>query len=272
MRTLGIDLATDPRKTAAAMIEWPSSGPGTLELHPEPLEDGRLIELIASSDVAGIDAPLGWPEEFVKAVSGWHTGRGWRPNASPADLQQRATDRFVVERMRIVARERGTRIPNRPLSVSADRIGATAMRAARLIDRLARLGGVPAASLDSSGIPPSRIAEVYPAAALFTWGLPSTGYKGGGLGEDNRRDLVRAVVKAFEPIVKIEAGARGLMRSNDDALDAVIAAVITRAVAIGATYSPVDDEQVRLARAEGWIHIPRGPLSDIAPDGRPARM
>ncbi len=62
------------------------------------------------------------------------------------------------------------------------------------------------------------------------------------------------------------------MRSNDDILDAVVAAVVTRAVAIGATYSPVDKEQVRLARAEGWIHIPRGPLSDIAPDGRPARM
>jgi predicted nuclease with RNAse H fold len=271
MKTLGIDLATDPRKTAAAMIAWPASGPGELEVLAPPLEDGRLIELIAEADVAGIDAPLGWPEPFVRAVAGWHAGRGWN-GASPADLQQRTTDSFVVERMRIVARERGVRIPNRPMSVSADRIGATAMRAAKIVDRVARLGGVPAAALDSSGVPPSRIAEVYPAAALFSWGFPSTGYKGGGLGEDTRRALVRDLVKALSPIVKIEAGARGLMRRNDDVLDAVVAAVVTRAVAIGATYSPAGDEQVRLARAEGWIHIPRGPLSDIAPDGRPVSM
>ena len=272
MQTLGIDLATDPRKTAAASISWPSSGPGELTVHAPPLEDGNLIELIAAADVAGIDAPLGWPEPFVRAVAGWHAGHGWSANGNSADLQQRTTDQFVVERMRIVARDRGVRVPNRPMSVSADRIGATAMRAARIVDRLARLGGVPAAALDSSGVPPSRIAEVYPAAALFSWGFPSTGYKGGGLGEDARRDLVRKLTKAFAPIVKIEAGARGLMRSNDDVLDAVVAAVVTRAVAIGATYSPAGDEQVRLARAEGWIHIPRGPLSDIAPDGRPVSM
>ncbi len=271
MRTLGIDLATDPHKTAAATIEWPGSGSGTLRVHKPPLGDGELIELIAAADVAGIDAPLGWPEPFVKAVAGWHAGHGWT-NAHPSDLQQRTTDLHAAERMRVIARDRGVRIPNRPMSVSADRIGATAMRAARIIDRIARLGAIEPARLDLSGLQPSRIAEVYPAAALFAWGLPSTGYKGGGLGEDARRSLVGRLSKSFAPIVSLDATARGAMRANDDVLDAVVAAVATRAVALGATFSPNGREQTRLARAEGWIHIPRGPLSDIAADGRPASM
>ncbi len=264
MRSLGIDLATDPRKTAAATVEWSHGEPGLLTLHPPPLDDGRLIELIAAADVAGIDAPLGWPEPFVKAVASWHAGRGWIDD-HPAHLQQRTTDLFVVERLRALAHERGIRIPNRPLSVSADRIGATAMRATRVIDRIARLGAIEREALDRAGTPPSRIAEVYPAAALFTWGLPSTGYKGGGLGEDARRDLVRRLSRALAPIVTIDAGARARMRADDDVLDAVVAALVTRAVAIGATYSPGDPEQTRLAHREGWIHVPRGGLADLAP-------
>ena len=58
-----------------------------------------------------------------------------------------------------------------PLSVSADRIGHTAMRCAALQTRLAAEGR----GVDRSGA--GAVVEVYPAASLKVWGLPWRGDK-----------------------------------------------------------------------------------------------
>jgi hypothetical protein len=42
---------------------------------------------------------------------------------------------------------------------------------------------------------------------------------------------------------------------SDDALDAVLAALVARAAALGFTILP-SDADIGLARTEGWIHLP----------------
>jgi len=58
VRTLGVDLASQPKKTAACEIEWgpdsaTTSGPMV------GMSDGDLLGLVARNDAVGIDAPFG---------------------------------------------------------------------------------------------------------------------------------------------------------------------------------------------------------------------
>lgn len=77
-------------------------------------------------------------------------------------LTNRATDLHLRQSVRL-----------QPLSVSADRIGAAAMRCAAILSGLTRKG----IEIDRTGrVGP--VVEVYPAAALKVWGLPHQGYKG----------------------------------------------------------------------------------------------
>jgi predicted RNase H-like nuclease len=58
-----------------------------------------------------------------------------------------------------------------------------------------------------------------------------------------------------------------LMIDRDDALDALVAALITRAAKLGLTRPP-DDEDRNHAAIEGWIHVPvEGSLDKLATAG-----
>ena len=72
-----------------------------------------------------------------------------------------------------------------PLAVAADRIAMTAMRAARLLAKVHDSGE----SVDRSG-KTHRFVEVYPAAALKTWGLRFKSYKSKGLEKEDKRDKI----------------------------------------------------------------------------------
>jgi hypothetical protein len=50
---------------------------------------------------------------------------------------------------------------------------------------------------------------------------------------------------------------------EDDYLDALLCALVGRAVELGLTHPP-DAEQLRLALVEGWIHVPSSPLAALA--------
>ncbi|HMA27050.1 MAG: DUF429 domain-containing protein, partial [Solirubrobacterales bacterium] len=133
MRTLGIDLAAQPANTSACAIEWATGVPVVSDLRTG-LDDGALLEAISGADKVGIDAPFGWPDEFVDAVAAHRNRAGWPGAGEDQDLYRfqlsfRATDRRLIER--------GAR---RPLSVSTDLIGVVAMRCAYLLDRLAAWG------------------------------------------------------------------------------------------------------------------------------------
>lgn len=236
MRTVGVDLAAEPTKTAVAVIEWSARGAAVVTL-VVGADDAAIVSAATGATKLGLDAPLGWPEPFLEFLQAQRDGTALPPTdlAGRRRLAFRETDRAVTALTRL-----------RPLSVAADRIGHAAMRAVGLL-----------AVLGASGHPTDRdgsgfVLESYPAAALKRWGLPHTGYKGA----DNAT-LRAALVMDLQRIApQLHLGEYAdLCRVSDDAFDAVMCALIARAAALDAVHRPTP-EQARLAVTEGWIVVP----------------
>lgn len=247
MRTVGVDLAAEPKRTAVAVIDW-SEGVAHVETVLLGVENAAVVEAIGRSDKAGIDAPFGWPDAFVRMVSEHHAGRlsagnGLETREGRRPLTKRRTD-LVVQ----------TASGFSPLSVSADLIAHVALRCAGILAELGDLG------IDVDRVT-GRVAEVYPAAALRRWGLLSRGYKR----SENRVRLGELVDAVRDAADWMDFGDHEMIcRESDDALDAVLAAVIARAAAIGRTDLPGGDDR-DIARREGWIHLPQGTLQSLQP-------
>jgi predicted nuclease with RNAse H fold len=247
VRTVGVDLATQPSNTALAALDW-TAGTATLTSLILPASDAAIVDAVLAADWAGIDAPLGWPEAFHAFLTAHRDGSLTPITADPddwrRDLSFRATDRAVL-----------ATTGQRPLSVAANYLGLTAMRAASLMADLAARG----MAVDRDGRGP--LLEVYPAAALRVWDLPRARYKDGhpaALGA-----LVDALLDAAPWLDLGPHEAR--CRVNDDALDAVLASLVTRARALG-HWQPPPDTARDLARREGWIVIPTCPLDALPLD------
>jgi len=246
MLTVGVDLAAEPAGTAIAYLEW-SPGRASLRDLVIGATDKMIVEAVGQADKAGIDCPLGWPVPFVEFVTAHQNGTV----SVPPDLAGRDWRRALAYRLTDLAVHQTT--GQRPLSVAADRIGHTAMRAAGLLARLATKGH----PVDRTGT--GVVVEVYPAASLRCWQLPHQGYKNpkhiAVLGE-----LVNRLSKAA-PWLDLAAG-QTHCRSSDHALDAIIAALTARAAAQGLVTAPAGD-QLQTARREGWIAIPTSPIKDL---------
>lgn len=245
-RTLGIDLSSNPLKTAACLVSWGKEGGQIEQLVTgseklTPLENEDLLALIGDADLSGIDAPFGWPAPFVEAVRSWDEFGGWPATGSLASLRYRTTDLLI-------------RKPRLPLSVSSDLIGVTAMRCASI---LASLGD----AVDRSGMSGPAI-EVYPAAALFRWGLRAERYKG-GINIDARRELIEDLCQGLDGVCAVAASDRAAFEASDDALDAFVAALAVRARMLELTRVP-GEADLAIAQVEGWIHVPDCELRDLA--------
>ena len=240
MITAGVDLASRDTATASCTVEWSAAGARVVALRCGQ-GDEDLVDVIAAADVTGIDIPLGWPDAFVASVTAHHRGEPW-PSAPLASLCYRATDLHLEQRLRALGTSR------RPLSVTTDRIAIPAMRAARLLPRLAARG-IP---VDRAGS--GRVVEVYPAAALDVWGLPSRQYKGVE-GAATRARLLAALEQRLAPTLSLDGATRATCSASDHALDALVAALIARTVGRGLCARPPDD-QLAQARREGWIALP----------------
>jgi predicted nuclease with RNAse H fold len=254
MRTVGIDLSAEPKKTAAAAIVWPdadaesaAAAGARVEWIRERQDDEALLLAVEGADKAGIDCPLGWPEPFIDFVTA-HRDRG---RLLPHDLTGR---RHLAYRTTDLVLMRDHDSPN-PLSVSADRIGHAAMRAAGLlaalvdhrhrVDRTGRTG---------------LVVEVYPAA-LRLWGLTRGRYKGTDSATE-RAKLLSRLMRAC-PWLSMSKADKARCKDSDDAFDAVVCALVARAAALGKVQPPNRD-QIRAAATEGWIAVPTCPLSDLA--------
>lgn len=232
MRTLGIDLAAQPKHTGACLVEW-RDGAAEAEVVSGVLDDDRLVALAEDADLVAVDSPLGWPDAFVTAVSTYHRGGEW-PAVEPVSLRYRTTDLHLI-----------TTTGARPLSVSSDLIANCAFRAARLERALG----------PGSRAGQGRLAEVYPAGALRSWGMPATGYKGRE-GAGVRAVIIEAIRQEW-----LSVDEAALQRRDHD-LDALICALVARAVATGRTEKP-SPEQADAAAREGWIHIPTCPPAEL---------
>jgi Protein of unknown function (DUF429) len=235
--TAGVDLASQAAATAAAVIEW-SGGRAVVVEVATGVDDDRITRLVAGTDKVGIDVPLGWPVAFVEAV-GSHARDGSWPAAyvhaeDTSALRFRRTDLWLWGLLK-----------SPPLSVSTDRIALPAMRAAALLARMPeRL------PIDGSGV----VVEAYPAGALRRWGFPSRNYKR----KDNaavRRELLDRLLAETAGWLRIEGPDAERCCANDDALDAVVAALIARAAAIGLV-EEIPPAERAAARREGWVAVP----------------
>nr|WP_238342362.1 DUF429 domain-containing protein [Actinopolymorpha rutila] len=232
-------MAAEPAKTAVAWIDWSPEGASVRRL-ALGADDTLILEALREAEKAGIDCPFGWPEPFVAFVTAHQAGDVADPHEFAGRdgrrrLALRTTDIFTHDRTDLM-----------PLSVAADRIGHTAMRCAGLLAQLARDGQ----SVDRSGA--GAVAEVYPAASLKRWGLPSRGYKR-ARNVDSLRESVDVLLTAAPWLSLGEYD--DLCRRSDDAFDAVIAAMTARAVSRGLV-EPLPEEHASVARSEGWIALP----------------
>jgi len=244
MLTAGVDLATQPAKTAVAKVLWSHSEAQLVALETHGT-DATILAACQSVDFVGIDAPFGWPDAFAAFVDrhqrNIQTVEDGMTDDSRRNMAFRLTDLIVAEEF-----------GRWPLSVSTDRIGLTAMRASSLLAQLRDLGE----SLDRAG--GSRFAEVYPAVALKVWGLRASSYKGA-----NSAHLPGLVDKLLELAPWLSLGPyESVCRDNDDAFDSVIAALISRAHGLGQWHRPSKD-QIDQASREGWIVVPTAGLSDL---------
>jgi Protein of unknown function (DUF429) len=267
--TLGIDLAARPENTAACSIRWGEGKPVVVLLARGKDQEGAPFgdEWISTRAAGlghdalggtvtkvGIDDPFGWPVPFLDAMEAYRTGPSWRQpiEAGTDQLRLRETDRIVHSRT------------NRwPLSVTSDRIAIPAMRCAGLLTAIAGHLGPAAVSRDGSG----RCCEVYPDPALRGWiattpaALGRTSYKR----KENSATRVRLLEALLQQLPLDDPdGQLDKIAAEDDYLDALLCALIARAVELGQTHLPEPGRQAELAEVEGWIHLPNRPLSNLS--------
>lgn len=252
MRTAGIDLAAEPARTGVAVICWLTDR-AVVEHAALDNSDSDLLAVIQESDKVGLDCPLGWPDAFVDFISAHHASTAMnRATTFDQQWRRRLAYRVTDEAVRL-----STGLI--PLSVSTDRIGLTAMRAAALLDQCIAFG-IP---VPRSGT--GRVVEVYPSASLSVWGLPHRRYKG----SKNRSALTELVARLLRQCPWLDlAEFRPLLEHSDDALDAVVAALSARAVALNLATAP-SPEQLPAAEREGWIALPISPPGELVQSARP---
>lgn len=241
MRALGIDLASDPKRTGFAVVRWTDSS-AVVEDVDVGADDEKLLALHARVDATGIDAPFGWPRGFVEFVSAHRRGGG----AAPPSWHTEHRDRL---RFRVTDRVVRLHLGRWPLSGSSDLLAVPLFRCLGL---LARMG-----VKDRSG--DGRVFETYPAAALRIWGLSGRGYKG-----PKKQAQLKCLVSALRsrtPWLSLTRAQATRLETCDDAFDALVAALVARAAWLDGrgdrrlTFRP-DESQREVGRDEGWIVLP----------------
>ncbi|MEZ6195413.1 MAG: DUF429 domain-containing protein [Planctomycetota bacterium] len=240
---LGVDCATDPRRTGLARARLGRAG---LVLEAAALgedADSNRAHLVDCMDgaerlVLALDAPLGWPRDLGLALASHRAGD---PIAAPADLLfRRETDRDLHRRL-----------GKMPLEVGADRIARTARAALELLDALRREGGraLPVACVGEDLAAHRSVAvEVYPAATALVRGWPARGYK-----RADQRPVRERLLECLTEEMRLACDTDPLLE-HPDVLDAALAALGGADFARGACRPPADPE---LAAVESHIWVRR---------------
>jgi predicted RNase H-like nuclease len=168
-----------------------------------------------------LDAPLGWPTAFSRALASHRAGEPLGPTAHV--MFRRLTDDEICERL-----------GKRPLEVAADRIARAAHAALRLLDELRHYLAVDIPLVWSPSWHGGLGAiEVYPAATRIALGVP---HGGGSLtGLESRLSFGTTSLPASE-----------------HARDALVCAVAAQEFLSGRAVAPTNAQMVQ-ARQEGWI-------------------
>lgn len=247
---LGVDLAVNLRDTGLCQLI--SRGDELAAVFPAiPETDDDLLNLIAAEEeVVGIDVPLGWPADFAAAVARYMAGPDgqWTEDEdefAASYFRLRETDKALV------AYGATQDVKLSPMSITADKLGAPAMKAAWIMSELSRRDD--SFTVDRTGRE-GMIVEVYPAAAIKLWQLDFPKYK-------NLSAIESAAALAT---CREKIAAQGLPISGigglttEHQLDALICALVARAARRNLTVVP-DPARHSWATlsVEGWIHAPK---------------
>lgn len=258
MLTAGIDLASKPSKTAVCVIDWCEDGVAEIkEWERSRWTDARLIEELMSDPSIqriGVDAPFGWPTKYVNAISASSNNGTWPEDGYTDDFGRFRETELNIKEL----------IGTTPLSSSLGNLSWVTRRCVRLLARQARDEDVKAARLGEG-----CFVEVYPAASLKLWGISPAdlaedpgGYKGEkAKAVGRRRNLAEVLVKELESVVNMPTDFvnRCEGKGGDDLVDALIAALVARAMARGRCEPIPANVTPKQVKAEGWIRVPRGP-------------
>jgi predicted nuclease with RNAse H fold len=209
--TVGVDLSTTKGNRGVVTIDW-STQPVTVTAHRDKRDLDSIVEL-AELGTTAIDAPFGWPAPFVEFVqdpTGFHEQMidSEYENYS-RDLRLRTTDRWVKEKYPDL----------NPLSVSMDKLGATAVVCGALRERIRKSGCQ------------QDIIEAYPKATAHVLGLDGSWES----------------IAAF-----LEVDAKSASPNEHEA-DAFLAAITARCKDVAGS----SEEAPNAPRAEGSIVLPR---------------
>lgn len=220
---LGIDCATDPRKTGLALGELRSGvvhitrcATGTKKDSPAMIAANWLQQY--DEALIALDAPLGWPRALGNQLSNHEAGRVIKIEAN--QLFRRVTDVEIKNRL-----------GKQPLDVGSNLIARTAFAALTLLDQIRQSTGRPiplAWALEEKER--WRAIEVYPAATRIAHGASDVGGSLAGLAELLDCSAVSLILK----------------KSKDAAVCALAAADFL----LGRAIAPLDNET---AQVEGWI-------------------
>jgi Protein of unknown function (DUF429) len=249
MLIIGVDCATDERKTGVAL--------GIYERGRMIVRDARacsesepaaaiLTGWLSGHDVAllALDAPLGWPAPLGDELSR-HQAGGLIATEKNL-LFRRETDRFIQKHL-----------GKTPLDVGADRIARTAHSALHLLETLRRrLRVTIPLAWNPIHIVSVEAIEVYPAATLRARAIVSSGYKDASQGVPRE-----AVLSGLRAVMDVEAVV-DQMRADADVLDAVACLLAAQDFLEGRALPPPD---LDIARKEGWIWA--APRAEVVYEG-----
>lgn len=203
-------------------------------MHPS-----RLLEHCSGADAVGIDVPFGWPTRFIEALCSYEIGTAFDRERRPYRL--RTTDIWVQDTL--PQRIRRDAPPPNPFSVSADKLGATAMVGTIMLQNLfdEKFEVSPRRSGKTS-----TALEVYPSASLWAWGL-------------RHRDVdvdsnLRSLEIAFG--LDVHEDERRQLLESKHCFDALVAALTALEYADGKTFDPPECVPDRILKIEGWIRVP----------------
>lgn len=226
---LGIDCATNPRKTGLAIGELRGEvvhilrcATGTRDETPAMIAANWLHH--CDEAIIALDAPLGWPKKMSDSLPDHKAGLPIRVEAN--QLFRRITDIEIKKRL-----------GKQPLDVGANLIARTAVAALEMLDQIRRTTKrtIPLAWA-SRETERWRAIEVYPAATCIAHGAPDVG------------GSLEGLKKLFHCSSVLPA----LMQSKD-AVDAAVCVLAAADFLCGRAIPPIDHNT---ALIEGWIWAP----------------
>lgn len=237
---VGIDCATVSEKVGLAIGRMSRQGVEITNISSGA--KGQSVGGMVSQWIMGeshvllaIDAPLGWPADFGESLN-THIAGG-KLSVEPNLLFRRETDRFIKRT-----------IGKQPLDVGADRIARTALAAIEILETVRRETHSPVPLAWQSTYSDKIAAiEVYPAALLTAFGLPSSGYKKPS-DREKRQEIVAGLSSRWAMSSDPQA-----MVDSDDVLDAAICVLAGYEFLSNRAMQP---DNLALAKKEGWIWTP----------------